>query len=144
MSHVTQMFDAISKKMPWNRVPDTPRIIHINNNNNDNNNNANNNEPDNSRRRNSQNNYFPLNDVSTTKYNVITFIPKNLLIQFSRFANILFLLIACLQLFSGLSPTGRYDQTIDCLLDFHLLLLLLQLLSFDSKCQKTDKLAGDS
>ena len=35
--------------------------------------------------------------VSTTKYNVVTFLPKNLWEQFQRIANIYFLLISLLQ-----------------------------------------------
>jgi phospholipid-translocating P-type ATPase (flippase) len=51
---------------------------------------------------------FKKNGISTTKYNVITFIPKNLFEQFSRVANCYFLFIGLLQLIPGLSPTGRF------------------------------------
>ena len=43
------------------------------------------------------------NDISTTKYNVITFFPKALFEQFRRVANIYFLLAACLSA-SPISP----------------------------------------
>ncbi|RDX61623.1 putative phospholipid-transporting ATPase 4, partial [Mucuna pruriens] len=43
------------------------------------------------------------NDISTTKYNVITFLPKALFEQFRRVANIYFLLAACLSA-SPISP----------------------------------------
>jgi magnesium-transporting ATPase (P-type) len=48
------------------------------------------------------------NKISTTKYNLISFIPKNLFEQFRRIANLYFLFIAILQLIPGLSPTGRF------------------------------------
>ncbi|KAK7294382.1 hypothetical protein RJT34_17271 [Clitoria ternatea] len=47
--------------------------------------------------------YYCKNDISTTKYNVITFIPKALFEQFRRVANIYFLLAACLSA-SPISP----------------------------------------
>lgn len=48
------------------------------------------------------------NHVSTAKYNVITFLPKFLFEQFSKFANIFFLFTAALQQIPGLSPTNQY------------------------------------
>ncbi|XP_061370330.1 probable phospholipid-transporting ATPase 4 [Gastrolobium bilobum] len=47
--------------------------------------------------------YYCRNDISTTKYNVITFFPKALFEQFRRVANIYFLLAACLSA-SPISP----------------------------------------
>ncbi|XP_027336205.1 probable phospholipid-transporting ATPase 4 isoform X2 [Abrus precatorius] len=47
--------------------------------------------------------YYCKNDISTTKYNVITFFPKALFEQFRRVANIYFLLAACLSA-SPISP----------------------------------------
>lgn len=44
------------------------------------------------------------NKVSTTKYNIITFLPKALLIQFFRLANVYFLIIAIIQSISIISP----------------------------------------
>eukprot|EP00736_Rhodelphis_marinus_P004197 Rmarinus@m.28948 len=49
------------------------------------------------------------NYVSTTKYNIVTFIPKTLFEQFTRFANLYFLTVSVLQVFSGVSPTGKYN-----------------------------------
>lgn len=49
----------------------------------------------------------PTNYVSTTKYNLITFLPLSLILQFRRYANIYFLACAILQsipLISPLSP----------------------------------------
>jgi phospholipid-transporting ATPase len=48
------------------------------------------------------------NKISTTKYNIITFLPKALLFQFFRLANIYFLIIAiiqCLKVISPLNPS---------------------------------------
>lgn len=46
------------------------------------------------------------NRISNTKYNVLNFLPKNLWEQFSRFMNQYFLLIACLQLWSLITPVN--------------------------------------
>ncbi|EXB44626.1 Phospholipid-transporting ATPase 2 [Morus notabilis] len=46
------------------------------------------------------------NRISNTKYNVFNFLPKNLWEQFSRFMNQYFLLIACLQLWSLITPVN--------------------------------------
>ena len=46
------------------------------------------------------NHYFRDNTIRTTKYNIITWLPKSLLIQFFRAANIYFLIISILTLFS--------------------------------------------
>lgn len=42
------------------------------------------------------NNMFPDNTITTTKYNIITFVPKSLLLQFRRAANIYFLIVTIL------------------------------------------------
>ncbi|KAI2639585.1 phospholipid-translocating P-type ATPase [Hypomontagnella submonticulosa] len=67
-----------------------PRIIHLNN------------PP-----ANSVNKYVD-NHVSTAKYNVATFLPKFLIEQFSKFANVFFLFTAALQQIPNLSPTNPY------------------------------------
>lgn len=46
---------------------------------------------------------YTSNNISTTKYNVVTFLPKALFEQFRRAANIYFLLAACLSL-TSISP----------------------------------------
>jgi phospholipid-translocating P-type ATPase (flippase) len=46
---------------------------------------------------------YPSNYIKTTKYNVITFIPLSLLIQFLRIANIYFLVISILALIPSIS-----------------------------------------
>ncbi|XP_064404646.1 probable phospholipid-transporting ATPase IA isoform X2 [Halichondria panicea] len=52
------------------------------------------------------------NQISTTKYNILTFIPKFLFDQFGRYANLFFLVIALLQQIPGISPTGRYTTIV--------------------------------
>lgn len=49
---------------------------------------------------------FKDNKVDTTKYNVITFLPKALLFQFMRLANIYFLICAIIQCIPVISPLG--------------------------------------
>ena len=44
------------------------------------------------------------NYISTTKYNVITFLPKSFLIQFARLPNIYFLVTAVIQSIPLISP----------------------------------------
>jgi hypothetical protein len=39
------------------------------------------------------------NEISTSKYNLVTFLPKNLFEQFRRLANAYFLFLLCLQVF---------------------------------------------
>ena len=46
----------------------------------------------------------PSNYISTTKYNIFTFFPLALLLQFKRYANIFFLVNAILQSISLISP----------------------------------------
>ena len=51
---------------------------------------------------------FDSNFVRTNKYTSYNFIPKNLFEQFQRIANVYFLIISLLQIFTDLSPTGKY------------------------------------
>ncbi|KAF2270296.1 phospholipid-translocating P-type ATPase [Lojkania enalia] len=71
-----------------------PRIIHLNN------------PPANS------SNKYVDNHISTTKYNIITFLPKFLYEQFSKYANLFFLFTAILQQIPGISPTKRYTTIV--------------------------------
>jgi magnesium-transporting ATPase (P-type) len=48
------------------------------------------------------------NEVTTSKYTLLTFLPVNLFEQFSRVANLYFLLCAILQFIPGLSPTSWF------------------------------------
>lgn len=47
---------------------------------------------------------YPSNYVSTTKYNVLTFLPYSLILQFRRYANFYFLACAILQSIPIISP----------------------------------------
>ncbi len=93
--HPSKKFDMGSFKFGFGRgKPDPstlgPRIIHLNN------------PPANTA------NKYGSNHVSTAKYNVITFIPKFLFEQFSKYANLFFLFTAALQQIPNVSPTNRY------------------------------------
>mmetsp|Transcript_20037 Transcript_20037/g.17117 ORF Transcript_20037/g.17117 Transcript_20037/m.17117 type:complete len:145 (+) Transcript_20037:99-533(+) len=48
---------------------------------------------------------FPNNKISTGKYNVATFLPKNLYYQFSKMANVYFLVIGALSFIKEISTT---------------------------------------
>lgn len=71
-----------------------PRIIHLNN------------PPANAT------NKYVDNHVSTTKYNIATFVPKFLFEQFSKYANLFFLFTAILQQIPNISPTNRYTTIV--------------------------------
>ncbi|KIK68995.1 hypothetical protein GYMLUDRAFT_35032 [Collybiopsis luxurians FD-317 M1] len=51
---------------------------------------------------------FVSNYVSTSKYNMLTFVPKFLTEQFSKYANLFFLFTACIQQIPDVSPTNQY------------------------------------
>ena len=55
------------------------------------------------------NSYFKNNAISTTKYNILTWLPKSILLQFLRAANIYFLIISILTLFP-FSPKRASSQ----------------------------------
>ena len=67
-----------------------PRLIHLNN------------PPANSVNR------YVNNHISTAKYNIATFVPKFLFEQFSKYANVFFLLTAAIQQIPNISPTNQY------------------------------------
>jgi phospholipid-transporting ATPase len=71
-----------------------PRMIHLNN------------PPANSA------NKYVDNHISTSKYNIITFLPKFLYEQFSKYANLFFLFTAVLQQIPGISPTSRFTTIV--------------------------------
>ena len=92
-------FDASNFKFGFGRgKPDPstmgPRIIHLNN------------PP-----ANSVNKYVD-NHVSTAKYNIITFLPKFLFEQFSKYANLFFLFTAILQQIPNINPLSNKYTTI--------------------------------
>ncbi|EEB06884.2 P-type ATPase [Schizosaccharomyces japonicus yFS275] len=51
---------------------------------------------------------FASNKVSTSKYNIASFIPLFLAEQFSKYANLFFLLTSIIQQIPGVTPTNRY------------------------------------
>lgn len=50
---------------------------------------------------------YSSNVVVTSKYTLLNFFPKTLFMQFQRLANIFFIIVSGLQVFTDLSPTGR-------------------------------------
>ncbi|KAJ2232276.1 aminophospholipid translocase, partial [Coemansia sp. RSA 485] len=52
------------------------------------------------------------NRVSTAKYNFLTFLPKFLFEQFSKYANVFFLFTGCIQQIKGVSPTSRFTTIV--------------------------------
>ena len=60
----------------------------------------------NNNERNKEEYHFKNNKIDTTKYNIITFLPKGLLYQFMRLANVYFLFTAILQCIPVISPLG--------------------------------------
>ena len=56
-----------------------------------------------------ENSIYPNNNISTTKYTLLTFFPKCLLFQFIKLANIYFLIISILCFFD-FSPTNPIPQ----------------------------------
>ncbi|KAI9599439.1 hypothetical protein BDF19DRAFT_470419 [Syncephalis fuscata] len=55
---------------------------------------------------------FLHNRVSTAKYNIVTFLPKFLYEQFSKYANLFFLFTSCIQQVKDVSPTNRWSTAI--------------------------------
>ena len=54
---------------------------------------------------------FKNNEISTTKYNCITFIPKNMIEQFSKVANLYFLVMGLLQMINEISASDGVPTT---------------------------------
>ncbi|KAI8331922.1 hypothetical protein BC941DRAFT_359902 [Chlamydoabsidia padenii] len=77
-----------------NLTDHTPRIIYINN--------SAANEPS----------QFLHNRVSTAKYNIISFLPKFLYVEFSKSANLFFLFISGIQQIPNISPTSRWTTLV--------------------------------
>ncbi|GAA5906353.1 hypothetical protein JCM8208_003527 [Rhodotorula glutinis] len=88
---VQQVWKSVKRRaMGGHRVYEGERVVHLNN--------ATLNAPQ----------KWPGNSVSTSKYNIVTFIPKFLVEQFSKYANVFFLFTACIQQIPNVSPTNRY------------------------------------
>ncbi|SGZ40243.1 related to Probable phospholipid-transporting ATPase DNF3 [Hanseniaspora guilliermondii] len=56
------------------------------------------------------------NKIVSTKYSITTFVPKQVLFQFRKFANSYFLIISILQMIPGWSTTGSYTTIIPLLI----------------------------
>ena len=52
------------------------------------------------------------NMVTTNKYNVVTFVPRFLFEEFSKYANVFFLFIGCIQQIPNVSPTNRWTTLV--------------------------------
>ena len=78
------------------------------------------------------------NYISTTKYNCITFLPKSLLLQFTRLPNVYFLLIAILQSIPAISPLNSVTAILP--LVFVLSVSMLRELIEDLSRYKFDKI----
>eukprot|EP00127_Corallochytrium_limacisporum_P000959 Clim_evm43s33 gene=Clim_evmTU43s33 len=77
------------------------------------------------------------NFVSTGKYTFVTFLPKFLYEQFSRYANLFFLFVSCLQQIPGISPTGRFTTIIPlCIV---LLITAVKEIAEDRRRHRADK-----
>jgi len=101
-----------------------PRIIHLNN------------APANA------SNGWGDNHISTAKYNVVTFLPKFLFEQFSKYANLFFLFTAILQQIPGVSPLSRYTTIVP--LGIVLMVSAIKELVEDYKRKSADKSLNDS
>ncbi|KAK5265226.1 aminophospholipid translocase [Exophiala xenobiotica] len=101
-----------------------PRIIHLNN------------APANAT------NGWVDNHISTAKYNVITFLPKFLFEQFSKYANLFFLFTAILQQIPNVSPLSRYTTIVP--LGIVLMVSAIKELVEDYKRKSADKSLNDS
>ena len=76
------------------------------------------------------------NHISTTKYNLVTFLPKFLYEQFSKYANLFFLFTAILQQIPNVSPTNRYTTIVP--LGIVLLVSAIKELVEDSRRRQAD------
>ena len=81
------------------------------------------------------------NTISTTKYNFITFLPKGLLYQFARLANVYFLFIAIIQSIPLISPLNSLTAIIPLI--FVLGISMIRELVEDLGRNKYDKLSND-
>ena len=82
-------------------------------------------------------NKWSSNHISTTKYNAITFLPKFLFEQFSKYANLFFLFTAALQQVPGVSPTSKLTTIVP--LAIVLLVSAIKEVVEDSKRRNSDK-----
>jgi len=50
------------------------------------------------------------NNVKTSKYSILTFLPLNILVQFSKMANFYFLLLCLLELYPPVKTPGGFTS----------------------------------
>jgi len=80
---------------------------------------------------------LPNNSISTSKYNLITFLPKNLLEQFSKSANVYFLVVGLLQMVKEISVSNGQPVTLFPLIFIVIVSMLKDLLE-DWKRKRSD------
>jgi len=80
---------------------------------------------------------LPNNSISTSKYNLITFLPKNLLEQFSKSANVYFLVVGLLQMVKEISVSNGQPVTLFPLI-FIVVVSMLKDLAEDWKRKRSD------
>ncbi|KAF9872390.1 phospholipid-translocating P-type ATPase [Colletotrichum karsti] len=76
------------------------------------------------------------NAIKTSKYNVIDFLPRQLLYQFTRLANAYMLIISILQMIPGFSTTGKFTTLIPLVI--FLLLIISKEGYYDWKRHRQD------
>ena len=81
------------------------------------------------------------NFISTTKYNVFTFLPKSLLLQFTRLPNVYFLFIAVIQSIPIISPLTSITAILPLI--FVLCVSMLRELIEDLSRYKYDKISNE-
>lgn len=77
------------------------------------------------------------NYVSTGKYNLVTFLPKFLFEQFSKYANLFFLFTAAIMQIPNVSPTNRYTTVLP--LSLVLLVAAMKEIQEDFKRHQSDR-----
>ena len=82
-------------------------------------------------------NRWASNHISTTKYNAVTFLPKFLFEQFSKYANLFFLFTAALQQVPNVSPTSKLTTIVP--LAIVLLVSAIKEMVEDFKRRNSDK-----
>lgn len=85
---------------------------------------------------------FPSNYVSTTKYNLLTFVPLALILQFRRYANLYFLACAIMQSIPLISPLSPLSAVLP--LVFVISLSMAREAFEDYKRYKSDKAANSN
>lgn len=80
----------------------------------------------------------PSNKIKTSQYTVYNFLPKNLLLQFSKMANVFYIIIAFLQMIPLISITGGKPVML-VPLSFVIFVSMIKDISEDYKRHKSDR-----